>query len=162
MITLLANTFPIALSLAAPSLPEVPSVVLLITLAMALVLAMAAVLALAWAPTHLAHSLIHTLVATVDSASAREQQNLIKPSAANPVIETTAYRLAMPFTHRHAASPSLTLDLNQSRPTRQWVGRSSRKGSWFTLIAPVLPLNTQNLTLVGSVNSNLLFKENKD
>jgi hypothetical protein len=76
MITLLANTFPIALSLFSSSLPEVVTLtpVLLTTLAMALVLAMVAVLALAWARTHLAHSLKHILVATVNSVSARKQQ----------------------------------------------------------------------------------------
>jgi hypothetical protein len=46
----------------------------------------------------------------------------------------------------------MTLDLNQSRPTRPWVGRPSRKGSWFTLAAAVLPLNTQNLTIAGTDN----------
>jgi hypothetical protein len=82
MITLLANTVPIAHSLLSPSLPEVAALalVLLIALAMALVFAMAG---------------------TVNCASARKQQNLIKPSAANRVIETSAYRLAMPhFLHK--------------------------------------------------------------
>jgi hypothetical protein len=138
MITLLANTFPIAQSLFSPSLPELVALalVLLIALAMALILAMAG---------------------TVNCASARKQQNLIKPSAANPVIEAPAYRLAMPhFLHkksrRHAA-----LLLKQIGPysslRHPWVGRSSRKGSWFTLIAPVLPLNLQKITMVDTVNS---------
>jgi hypothetical protein len=43
----------------------------------------------------------------------------------------------------------MALDLNQSRTSRPWDGRSSRKGSWFTLAAPVLPLNFQKLTMVG-------------
>jgi hypothetical protein len=85
MITLLANTFPIALSLAVPSLPEVVTLtlVLLIALAMALILAEAAVLALAWARTHLAHSLKHNLVATVNSRLARGQQELTMAGAVN-------------------------------------------------------------------------------
>jgi hypothetical protein len=75
MITLLSAPLPIALSLADPSLPELVTLalVLLITLAMALILA-AAVLAQTWAPTRLAHSLKHILVATVDSRLARKQQ----------------------------------------------------------------------------------------
>jgi hypothetical protein len=139
MITLLANTFPIAQSLFSPSLPELVALalVLLIALAMALILAMAG---------------------TVNCASARKQQNLIKPSAANPVIEAPAYRLAMPhFLHkksrRHAA-----LLLKQIGPysslRHPWVGRSSRKGSWFTSAAPVLPLNNQKLTVACTVNSS--------
>jgi hypothetical protein len=130
MITLLANTFPIAQSLFSPSLPELVALalVLLIALAMALILAMAGT------------------VNTV-SSSARKQQNLTKPSLANRVIETPAYRLAMPLTRRHAASPSL-----DARTSRPWDGRSSRKGSWFTILAPVLPLNFKNLTMADTVN----------
>jgi hypothetical protein len=75
MITLLSAPLPIALSLADPSLPELVTLalVLLITLAMALILA-AAVLAQTWAPTRLAHSLKHILVATENSTSAPKQQ----------------------------------------------------------------------------------------
>ncbi|WP_445946734.1 hypothetical protein [Shewanella sp.] len=69
MITLLANTFPIAQSLLSLSLPEITAVVLV----MALILA-TAVLAQTWAPTHLAHSLKHILVATVNRTSAPKQQ----------------------------------------------------------------------------------------
>jgi hypothetical protein len=63
------------------------------------------------------------------------------------LAETPAYRLAMAFTHRHAASPSL-----DARTSRPWDGRSSRKGSWFTLATSVLPLNIQKLTMAGTVN----------
>jgi hypothetical protein len=130
MITLLANTFPIALSLAAPSLPEIVT--------LALVLAPAALLALVVAMAGTVNSV---------SSSARKPQNITLTSNANPMTETSAYRLAMPFTRRHAAS--LSLDARTSRP---WDGRSSRKGSWFTLIAAESPLNIQKLTLVGTVN----------
>jgi hypothetical protein len=84
MITLLSAPLPIALSLADPSLPELVTLalVLLITLAMALILA-AAVLAQTWAPTRLAHSLKHILVATVDSRLARKQQNLTTAGTVN-------------------------------------------------------------------------------
>jgi hypothetical protein len=140
MITLLLAPLPIVLSLFNPSLPELVALalVLLITLAMALVLAMAGTV-------------------NTESSSARKQQSLIKPSVANRVIETSAFRLAMPhFLHkksrRHAA-----LLLKQIGPysslRHPWVGRSSRKGSWFTLIAPVLPLNLQKITMVDTVNS---------
>ena len=122
MITLLTNTFPIAQLLLSLSLPEITAVVLV----MALILAMTLVLAAA--------------------VLARKQQNLTLTSNANPMTETTAYRLAMPFTHRPAASTSM-----YAQPTRPWVGRSSRKGSWFTLAA-VLPLNLQKLTMAGKIN----------
>jgi hypothetical protein len=74
MITLLANTFPIALSLAAPSLPELVALAFVFRLAMA-----------------------GTVNSTVNITSARKQQNLIKPSVANRVIETPAFRLAIPL-----------------------------------------------------------------
>jgi hypothetical protein len=126
MITLLSAPLPIALSLAAPSLPEIVTLalvfVLLITLAMTLVLAMAG---------------------TVNTA-------------VEYLAEAPAYRLAMPhFLHkksrRHAA-----LLLKQIGPysslRHPWDGRSSRKGSWFTSAAPVLPLNNQKLTMADAVN----------
>jgi hypothetical protein len=128
MITLLANTFPIALSLFSSSLPEVVTLTLVFLLAMALVLVITLAMALVLAKSGTVNSVVSYLA------------------------EAPANRLAMSFTHRHAASPSVTLDLNQSRPTRPWVGRSSRKGSWFTLAAPVLPLNIQKLTMIGTVN----------
>jgi hypothetical protein len=143
MITLLSAPLPQAYSLFSPSLPEVA--------ALALELLITTVLALTWARTHLAHCLKHIQVATENSALAPKPQSLTLTSNVNPMAETPAYRLAMAFTHRHAASPSLTLDLNQSRTSRPWVGRSSRKGSWFTLATSVLALNTQDLTLVGRV-----------
>jgi hypothetical protein len=123
MITLLANTFPIALSLAAPSLPEVPSVVLAIALVLLITLAMAMVLAMA---------------GTVNTA-------------VEYLAEAPANRLAMPhFLHkksrRHAASPSVTLDLNQSRPTSPCLRWSSSKGTCFTFAAPVFPLNNHSTT----------------
>jgi hypothetical protein len=142
MITLLLAPLPIVLSLFNPSLPELVALalVLLIALAMALILvitlAMALVLAMAG-----------TVNSTVNITSARKQQNLIKPSVANRVIETSAFRLAMPSTRRHAASTSM-----YAQPTRPWVGRSSRKGSWFTLAAAVWPLNLQKLRMADAVN----------
>jgi hypothetical protein len=129
MITLLSAPLPQAHSLFSPSLPEVAT--------LALILAPAALLAL-----------VVAIAGTVNtmSSSARKQQDLTLTSNANRVTETSAYRLAMPFTHRHAASTSM-----YAQPTRPWVGRSSRKGSWFTLATSVLALNTQDLTLVGRV-----------
>ncbi|WP_445947297.1 hypothetical protein [Shewanella sp.] len=124
MITQLLAPLPQAYSFLSPSLPEITvlAFVLLITLAMALVLAMAG---------------------TVNSvsSSARKQQDLTLTSKVNRVTETPAYRLTMAFTRRHAASTSL-----YARTSHPWDGRSSRKGSWFTLLAPVLPSNTQKLT----------------
>lgn len=80
-------------------------------------------------------------------------QKLTIAGTDNPVAsylaETPANRFAMTFTHRHAASTSM-----YAQPTRPWVGRSSRKGSWFTLAATVLPLNIQKLTM--SVNNNFI------
>jgi hypothetical protein len=80
--------------------------------------------------------------------------------ASNHVTETPAYRLAMPFNLRHAASTSMTLDLNQSRTSRPWVGRSSRKGSWFTLATSVLAFGvieqSNNLTMRGSVKKGAI------
>jgi hypothetical protein len=70
-------------------------------------------------------------------------------SAVSYLAEAPANRLAMSFIHRHAASTSM-----YAQPTRPWVGRSSRKGSWFTLAAPVLPLNIQKLTVACTVNSS--------
>ncbi|CAM4052763.1 hypothetical protein SHDE107825_01495 [Shewanella denitrificans] len=136
MITLLSAPLPQAYSLLSASLPEVAALafVLAITLAMALVLA----------------ALVVAMAGTVNSASARKLQNLTKPSLANRVIETPANRLAMPFTHRHAASTSM-----YARTSRPWDGRSSRKGSWFTLAAAVSPLNIQTLSMPGTVNSRI-------
>jgi hypothetical protein len=120
MITLLSAPLPQAYSLLSPSLSEV--------VALALILAPVALLALVVAAAVLA------MAGTVNTA--------VKYLAV-----TSAYRLAMPLTHRHAASPSL-----DARTSRPWDGRSSRKGSWFTLVTSVLLLNFQDLTLVGSVN----------
>jgi hypothetical protein len=154
MITLLSAPLPQAYSLLSPSLPEVAALALelLITTVLALIVAMAGT------------------VNTV-SSSARKQQYLTLTSNVNRVPETPAYRLAMPlniqkdnpvasylaetpanrlampFTHRHAASPSL-----DARTSRPWDGRSSRKGSWFTLAAAVLPCIEQNSTAPDSLN----------
>jgi hypothetical protein len=144
MITLLLAPLPIALSL-----PEVTAVVLAMALVLLIALAMALILAAA------VLALVVAMAGTVNtvSSSARKQQNLIKPSAANCVIETPAFRLAMPHflnkkSRRHAVSPSL-----DARTSRPWDGRSTRKGSWFTLAAAVLPLNIQKLTMAGTINS---------
>jgi hypothetical protein len=57
---------------------------------------------------------------------------------------------------RHAASPSVTLNLNKSRTSRPWDGRSSRKLPWFTFLAFESPVDLKsvrkNLTLGGSLN----------
>jgi hypothetical protein len=86
MITLLSAPLPIAHSLLSPTLPEIAALasILLITLAMA------------------------GTVKSVNSTSASKPQNLTKPSLANRVIETPAYKLAMLHLshkkyHRHAA-----------------------------------------------------------
>jgi hypothetical protein len=143
MITLLSAPLPQAYSLLSPSLPEVAT--------FALISAPAALLALVLA--------IAGTVNTV-SSSARKQQNLTKPSLANRVIETPAYRLAMAHflhkkSHRHAAlllkqiGPYSSLRHPMIHTRSRW---SSRKGSWFTLAAAVLPLNIQKLTTAGTFN----------
>jgi hypothetical protein len=128
MITLLLAPLPIALSLLSPSLPELVALalILLITLAMALVLAMAGTF----------------------------------KSAVSYLAETPANRLAMPhFLHKKSRRPaafllkqigpysSLRHCMNHTRSRRS--SRLSRdEAAWFTLAAPVLPLNNQNMTII--------------
>jgi hypothetical protein len=146
MITLLSAPLPQAYSLLSPSLPEVA--------ALALILAPAALLAL-----------LVAMAGTVNtmSSSAPKPQGLTLTSNVNPMAETPAYRLAMAhFLHkksrRHAAlllkqiGPCSSLRHPMIHTRSRW---PSRKGSWFTLAAPELPLNIQKLTMAGTVNPSI-------
>jgi hypothetical protein len=49
------------------------------------------------------------------------------------------YRLALAFTRRHAVNSSL-----RARTSRPWDGRSSRKYSWLTFVALVVPVGLKS------------------